>query len=195
MKNEEKRAIHLYAKAVLGTALALLVLASPAGFAAEVSEISWLDLLPEADREALLNRGPIDHGENEVAVRAPILGGSRSSAFADKQYEDAWQSANIRAEFDGETVRLPGFVVPLEYDDEQRVTEFFLVPYFGACIHVPAPPPNQIIHVTMIAGLDLKSIYEPYVVEGVMAIAMTANELGVSAYSIRAESTRPYRKP
>lgn len=170
-----------------------VILFSVLSNASDFEEISWLDLLPEQDRNALLNRGPIDHGTNEVAERGPILGGSRSSAFEEKQYEDAWQSANIRAEFAGKQVRLPGFVVPLEYDDEQRVTEFFLVPYFGACIHVPAPPPNQIIYVTIPEGLNLKSIYEPYVVEGDMLIAMTANELGISAYSINAKNIEPYK--
>ena len=172
----------------------LVVLLAPNLFAQDYEEISWLDLLPELEREALLNRGPIDHGDNEVAERGPILGGNRSSAFEEKQYEDAWLSSNIRAEYAGESIRLPGFVVPLEYDDEQLVTEFFLVPYFGACIHVPAPPPNQIIHVTIPRGFNLSSIYEPYVIEGEMRIETTANELGISAYSISAENVLEFRK-
>lgn len=163
-------------------------------YANDYDEISWLDLLPEQEKQALLNQGPIDHGENDIAIREPILGGSRSSAFAEKDYANAWQSANIRAEFAGRSVSLPGFIVPLEYDNTQRVTEFFLVPYFGACIHVPAPPPNQIIFVTIAKGLDLESIYEPYVVAGEMLITMTANELGISAYSINAENIEPYKK-
>jgi hypothetical protein len=48
---------------------------------------------------------------------------------------------------DGQNIRLPGYIVPLEVSEEGRTTEFLLVPYFGACIHVPPPPSNQIVHV------------------------------------------------
>jgi hypothetical protein len=44
--------------------------------------------------------------------------------------------------------RVPGYMVPLE-DNLEEVTEFLLVPYPGACLHVPPPPPNQIVHVIM----------------------------------------------
>ena len=44
-------------------------------------------------------------------------------------------------------MRLPGYVVPLE-EVKGELKEFLLVPYFGACIHSPPPPANQIVHVT-----------------------------------------------
>ena len=108
--------------------------------------------------------------------------------------EEAWTSVNIVAELAEESVRLPGFVVPLEYDEDQRVTEFFLVPFFGACIHVPAPPPNQIIHVSIPAGFELSSIYEPYVVEGTIQISLTERDLGISAYSIVPDAVVRYQR-
>ncbi len=49
-------------------------------------------------------------------------------------------------------VKIPGFVVPLVVNDNGVVSEFFLVPYFGACIHVPPPPPNQIVYVKLAGG-------------------------------------------
>ena len=60
------------------------------------------------------------------------------------------QSANapVNTELDGKQVKIPGFIVPLDVAKDGTVSEFFLVPYFGACIHVPPPPPNQIVYVT-----------------------------------------------
>ena len=162
--------------------------------AQDYRELDWLDLLPENERTALMSRPPIDHSGGDVGGSGPALGEGRSSAPSDSEYSAAWQSTNIVGSFNNERVQLPGFVVPLEYDGEQRVTEFFLVPYFGACIHTPPPPPNQIIHVEVEGGLDLPGIQEPYIVRGVMTTEMTHDEIGISAYSIEAEDIVRYRE-
>lgn len=69
---------------------------------------------------------------------------SAESAPAAKQ--DMPNAPVVKA-LDGQNIRLPGYIVPLEVSEEGRTTEFLLVPYFGACIHVPPPPSNQIVHV------------------------------------------------
>ena len=58
--------------------------------------------------------------------------------------------------------RIPGFVVPLKTTEDIRILEFFLVPYYGACIHVPPPPPNQIIHVKYKEGFTLEALYRSF---------------------------------
>lgn len=63
-----------------------------------------------------------------------------------EKMRSAWDQAPVETALNGQRVRIAGFVVPLERKGEQ-VLEFLLVPYFGACIHVPPPPANQIIHV------------------------------------------------
>ena len=60
-------------------------------------------------------------------------------------------SERVRLDLNDKDVRIPGFIVPLEYKESEIVTRFLLVPYFGACIHEPPPPPNQTIYV----------VYEP----------------------------------
>ncbi len=160
--------------------------------AADYRDLDWLELLPAQERQTLLNQGPIDHGGETSPQRQPALGGNNS--LGQLEVEEAWTSVNIVAELAEESVRLPGFVVPLEYDEDQRVTEFFLVPFFGACIHVPAPPPNQIIHVSIPAGFELSSIYEPYVVEGTIQISLTERDLGISAYSIVPDAVVRYQR-
>ena len=67
----------------------------------------------------------------------------------------------------GETVRIPGFVVPLEFRDLKAV-EFLLVPTAGACIHTPPPPANQIVHVRYPQGLEFEGLYAPVWVKGRM---------------------------
>jgi hypothetical protein len=159
-----------------------LVHAQSAGY----EDLNWLNLLPERDRLALMSLGPIDHGDGDVGGRQPALGAGRAN-FSEEDLVNVWYSVDIVPEYDGRKVRVPGFVVPLEYNEAQQVTEFFLVPYFGACIHMPPPPPNQIIHITMQGGFNLRSIYEPYVVEGEMQITTTYRDIGISAYSLSAD--------
>jgi hypothetical protein len=81
-------------------------------------------------------------------------------------------------------VKIAGYIVPIEYNDKQVITEFFLVPYCGACIHVPPPPPNQIIYVKHPKGFQLQELYMPFWVEGTIVLKTQENELGLSSYSM-----------
>jgi len=76
----------------------------------------------------------------------------------------------------GKLLALPGFVLPLEYKDK-KVTEFLLVPWVGACIHTPPPPPNQIVHVVAKVPFETKGMFEAVNVTGVMKIGDRKSEL------------------
>ena len=76
---------------------------------------------------------------------------------------------------DGQHVRIAGYLLPLEYD-ETHVTEFLLVPYVGACIHVP-PPPNQIVYVRFSAGYKLPRLFSPVWVEGQIRVGGSKQKL------------------
>lgn len=161
----------------------------------DLREVNWLELLPPTDRDALLSQPAVQHGADASNDARPKLGGNLGAkSMSDQEVSVAWQSTNIVPEFDQLNVKIPGFVVPLEFDAAQNVTEFFLVPYFGACIHTPPPPPNQIIYVEVPGGFSLKSIYEPYYVEGTIAVTMTHKEIGISAYSMVASQVTLYSK-
>jgi uncharacterized protein len=91
--------------------------------------------------------------------------------------------------------RVPGYMVPLE-DSLNEVTEFLLVPYPGACIHVPPPPPNQLVHVTMDSGktTSVKPFWEPVWVQGIVTIAEVKNSYGaVSFFQMTATQIDPYK--
>lgn len=93
---------------------------------------------------------------------------------------------------DGRTVQLPGFIVPLESDEGGLISEFLLVPYFGACIHVPPPPPNQLVYVTLTEPFNLVSLQQPYWIEGTLQVEDYSSEVADSHYTMRADRISKY---
>ena len=92
-------------------------------------------------------------------------------------------------------VKIPGFVVPLVVDDTGVVSEFFLVPYFGACIHVPPPPPNQIVYVKL-AGGGVRLTGSPedaFWVTGILHTQVNGNSLAKAAYTLDATKLELYK--
>lgn len=95
-------------------------------------------------------------------------------------------------ELDGKAVRVPGFIVPLD-DFAEEVTEFLLVPYFGACVHLPPPPPNQMVFVTMKGGKKHKvGWWDPVYIEGPLTIEQYDSFYGAAGFQMVAESVTAY---
>lgn len=103
----------------------------------------------------------------------------------------AMQSAPVIPELDGKMIKVPGYVVPME-SDGQNVTEFFLVPYFGACIHVPPPPSNQIIYVRFEPGTKVENLYDAIWVTGRLKTETVSTDMATSGYSMEAFQIEPY---
>jgi hypothetical protein len=89
-------------------------------------------------------------------------------------------------EFDGKRVRIGGYIVPLDFD-ATRVTEFLLVPFVGACIHVPPPPANQIIYVKAEKGFDVQGTFDAVWVTGTLKVTTAFTGLAEAGYTIDAE--------
>lgn len=102
------------------------------------------------------------------------------------------QMPDALRKLNGAAVRIPGFMVPLE-DTETRVTEFLLVPYFGACIHVPPPPPNQMAHVLMTRNqvVDV-NLWDPIWIVGKLKIQNVESPYGMVGYQVTGERILPY---
>lgn len=115
---------------------------------------------------------------------------------ADHSGNAALQSkiGSVRQELNGSQVRLPGFVVPLE-GDENNVTEFLLVPYFGACIHVPPPPPNQIVYVKFKEGAPVHRLWDVIYVVGTLKTETINHELAETGYVIDGIRIEDYDDP
>ena len=73
--------------------------------------------------------------------------------------------AAINTKLDGALIRMPGYLLPLEFSGK-KVSEFLLVPWVGACIHTPPPPPNQIVHVKADQPFEIAKPFEPVWVTG-----------------------------
>lgn len=159
----------------------------------EYTDVDWVALMPASDLDALMNRpgfiNEIADGSEQDNLEA-IYGNQEDKAL--NEYYSALQSTKVIEKFDGAAVRLPGFIVPLEMTDDQTVTEFFIVPYFGACLHMPPPPPNQIIHVEFKDGIDLPNLSDAYFFEGTLGLEVESNDLGTSAYKMNLDNLMPY---
>ena len=103
------------------------------------------------------------------------------------------QDFNVNKTLEGATVRLPGFIVPLEAVKSGDVSEFLLVPYFGSCIHVPPPPPNQIVYVHTSKHSGIDSIYDAYWITGKLHLQTKTTRLGSTAYELNAEKIEVYQ--
>jgi len=113
-----------------------------------------------------------------------------------QKMRDAWDQAPVVSAMSGQRVRIPGFLVKLE-GDAQTVREFLLVPYFGACIHVPPPPANQVIHVVpdkpvpAAVARDSGAVW----VSGVLSTTAKATDLGNASYKLKAVKVEAYKQP
>ena len=158
--------------------------------------VMWTDLIPPEELEILMNPPQwiteIEDGSEEDQIASQIS--NTLAAAEDDRYQQALVSTNVNAEMNGALVRVPGFVVPLEFDEEQVITQFFLVPYFGACLHMPPPPPNQIILVDSPSGLQLDQLYTPFWISGKLSTSVTENEMATAAYSLTMASYEVYEE-
>ncbi len=170
-------------------ALALAVAPAPPALAATpdgVQELEWEDLIPK-DWDPLSGfEALFDGGAENLSDDSP-----EAIAMFDA-YLEAVRSAPVVGDLDGREIRLPGFVVPLDFDGAGTTSEFLLVPYFGACIHVPPPPPNQIVYVTTQPGYPLEDLFDAVWVTGVISTKAHLNEVGDAGYTMHATIVEPF---
>ena len=128
-------------------------------------ELNWEDLVPGDDgfRSA---SGVVEHDQS-LALPS-----------------DTPETTAVRAELDGKRVRLPGYMTPLDFENSE-VSEFLLVPYVGACIHVPPPPSNQIVYVSMDGTVPVLDLWQPLVAEGTLRAEARSTELAEVGYTMR----------
>ena len=145
-------------------------------------EIGWEDLLPKGWDPMAPFKGLDLTRLNDRDPRA---------IEAMEKLQAAWAEAPVEASLRGAKVRLPGFIIALDRDGD-LVSELLLVPYFGACIHVPPPPSNQIVHVTSELGVLMDALYQPFWIEGPLKVGSHSSEMGTAGYQMAAEKIYPY---
>lgn len=163
--------------APLALAAAGVLAAPPAGF----TTITWDALVPKDwDPSGLFKDAPPSLQDNDPRAQAMLA-----------KLREAWDNAPVNASMAGRAVRLPGYLVPLEEVDG-RISEFLLVPYFGACIHTPPPPANQIVHVLPKTPLRKMKAMDAVWVRGTLQVERNDSAMGTSGYRMEAVAVEPY---
>lgn len=139
----------------------------------EVLPITWTDLLP------------MD------AFDFVPEGGVTDEMWSDPNFLLAVEKAGLAtvSELDGVNIRLTGFMVPLDVDfgEAETVTEFVLVPSAGMCMHVPPPPPNQMLMVRFEKPVRIRHMYQPIGINGIVRIDEPNDEAFGSIYNVTGE--------
>ncbi len=154
--------------------------------AAPVRQLKWEEMVPAGWDPAarLRNRGDLSRIQD---------GDPKADALL-REVREIWDAAPTRPELNGQKVRLPGYLVPLE-GQAGEWKEFLLVPYFGACIHSPPPPANQIVHVkAAIPAKGLRSMDTVWIT-GTLRTERRDTDMGVSGYTVDGAVVEKYVEP
>jgi len=144
--------------------------------------LNWRDLLPDEDLEILqaLSEGLAD----------PSL---MSQMTNESGIEGQLGTFNVVEELDQLMIRMPGYILPLDFAEHGAAQEFLLLPYHGACVHTPPPPPNQIVYLRAPEPIRFGSLWEPVWVEGRMEVERVNTDLAATAYAMTLRSVEPYQ--
>lgn len=107
-----------------------------------------------------------------------------------RQQPGAGAPPAVVADLDGKQVSIGGYVVPLDFENTS-IKEFLLVPFVGACIHVPPPPANQIIYVKAEQGFTVSGPFDAVTVTGTLRATLASTGLAEAGYSLEATSVLP----
>lgn len=208
--------------------LLLTWLALPLAQAGEPRQLMWADLVPasaEMQNPFLeLSRDQLTFISDIAAVRDRQARGDTTLTPAQLQTADtltkkleaagidvngllamraeiAERGKAVVDELDGKVVRIPGYLLPLEFSGK-KVTEFLLVPWVGACIHTPPPPPNQIVHVKPDQPVEMTGMFAPVWVTGPLDTGALTRRLSMIdgsadiniGYSLRASDVSAYQR-
>ncbi len=154
--------------------LGAIAAAPHSAFARTHREITWDDLIPKG----------VPYSE--------IIG----EGFLDEQ-NDVWRpifdqnATKLNTDLDGASIKMPGFVLPLDVT-RKGVKDFLLVPYVGACIHTPPPPPNQLVLVHSADPWPDDDLWAAVWVLGTMQAKISDTDIAQTGYHLTAESMEYY---
>lgn len=136
-------------------------------------DLNWKDLLPRGEDDiAGTFQGIINHDDVPLSSEQPA-------------------SSGVRSDWNGMTVRLPGYIVPIEQSAD-GVTAFLLVPFVGACVHVPPPPANQLVFVTSATPYPSKGLFEAVNVTGMFGVSSMRAQGAEIGYALSADRVEPF---
>lgn len=150
-----------------------------------VRELGWEELMPEGEDERLAMLY-----QQHMAM---LYGGSpiEEGSAADQQMLQIG-TFNTVPELNGVRVRIPGYTVPFDFSEGAQISEFLLVPYFGACLHAPPPPPNQTLFIMTDDPIEIKDLAQAVWIEGTIYTQTQESELADAAYTIKMDRIETY---
>jgi hypothetical protein len=160
----------VFDRRTLMASLAALPLLTNRAMAEEYIDLNWSDLVPDDQAPSF---SFTQNHEDSMSTAQP-------------------ESKGVRTEYNGQIVRLPGFIVPIDYSGT-GVTAFILVPFVGACVHVPPPPANQLVFVTTEKPYDNSGLFEAVNVIGMFGTAATSTQIADIAYALSADEIVPFK--
>lgn len=169
-------------KTISALALSLLAVAAVAVDAGtEPTEIGWKDLVA---------------GDWQPQQQLDAFIAERGNPSRQEIYEEMARisaQAPIEPSMNGKLVKMPGFVLPIEHAGT-KVKEFLLLPYHGACIHVPAPPPNQVVYAKTgeDGAFEVKGMFAPVWVTGRLHTERVESDLAEAGYTMEVSGVEPY---
>jgi hypothetical protein len=174
----------------LHTLATTLVAAFAACLAANIARavplaITWADLIPAAvitGKDVHLLEGVVQHSQ---VSSAPESSAAATPSTSIEELLGISSGTAFRNDLDRTEVKLSGFVLPLAFSGT-KVTEFLLVPFVGACVHVPPPPANQLVLVSVPGGYASGGLWEAVSVTGVLSVSTISTELAKVGYSLAA---------
>jgi hypothetical protein len=154
--------------------------------------LTWEQLIPADELAARANPAPINHSKG-LGRRS---GDEISSEDVFNALEEGMQSEihNPVKIWNNRQVRIAGYIVPIDVNKKGDITSILLVPYRGACIHVPPPPPNQIIFVHLTTPFPMPTIDNPLWVTGILKTEKMPTDIAEAQYTMYRAQIEPYTK-
>ncbi len=163
-------------------------------------KLTWADLIPpRVPMPGAPTRPAVAEGEVDIMEFA-LRDGPLDDNHADpREPEGRWMSrprrnprppAAVVDSLNGRRVTIGGYVVPLDLE-ARTVKELLLVPFVGACVHVPPPPANQVVHVIAQRAFQIRDLFDPVWVTGKLSVVSSTTELADAGYRLDAEAVEP----
>ncbi len=168
--------------------IAMSLMVNVASASEKPQELEWPDLMPDGyNPDKLLTEYQQKYNIDELPDSDPTIKKLMS------KLEEILAESPLNTALNGKLIKLPGYVIPVETNG-QRSSEFLLVPYFGACIHVPPPPVNQTVYVKTRDkdGAEIRKLYDVVWVTGIIKTERLSTDLAEAGYTIDAVEVTPY---
>jgi hypothetical protein len=154
-----------------------------------VRSLGWVSLLPQKEQDALARYQP-QEAQALQDLTSQILRSIKAST--DTQYKAALMSTNTVISLDSQMISISCFILPVDFYEDKSIKSLFFIPYFGACLHFPSPPPNQMLFAQIGRGFIDFDFTQAYTLTGNINLGLFEDPMGTSAYMLDIVSIAPF---